>query len=137
MLPFYPPLKTLENLWFSGIFRRYETGILAMNGLTLFHSQFFFFFSIVPYIGGYKSLKNYNLCNSNKQWSTHYFTSLKILARLLYNSLICPTFNNLSFQKFWHSNPTQYIKVSSSIKGPTFGLKFRFYYLKKQQKTKE
>ena len=136
MLPFYSLLKTLEKLWFSGVFRRYKTGILAMNGLTLFHSQFVFF-SIVPYIGGYESLKNYDLCNSNKQWSTYYFTSLKILARLLCNSLIYPTFNNLSFQKFWHSNPTQYFEVLSSIKGPTFGLKFRFYYLKKQQKTKE
>ena len=27
------PLKTLENLWFSGVFRGYEMGTLTRNGL--------------------------------------------------------------------------------------------------------
>ena len=34
MFPFYLyPLKTPENLWFSGVFRGYKMGILARNGL--------------------------------------------------------------------------------------------------------
>ena len=33
MFPFYIPLKTTENLWFSGVFRGYKMGTLARNGL--------------------------------------------------------------------------------------------------------
>ena len=33
MFPFYTPLKTPENLWFSGVFRWYKMGTLARNGL--------------------------------------------------------------------------------------------------------
>ena len=33
MPPFYTPLKSPENLWFSGIFRGYKMGILVRNGL--------------------------------------------------------------------------------------------------------
>ena len=29
------PLKAPTNLWFSGVFRVYKTGILARNGLTI------------------------------------------------------------------------------------------------------
>ena len=32
-IPILYPLKTPENLWFSGVFRRYEMGTLAKNGL--------------------------------------------------------------------------------------------------------
>ena len=32
-VPILYPLKTLENLWFSGSFRGYEIGTLARNGL--------------------------------------------------------------------------------------------------------
>ena len=32
MFPFYP-LKTLENLWFSGVFRGYKMGTLGRNEL--------------------------------------------------------------------------------------------------------
>ena len=31
--PILEPLKTPENLWFSGVFRGYKMGILARNGL--------------------------------------------------------------------------------------------------------
>ena len=33
MFPFYTPLETPENLWFSGVFRRYKMGKLARNWL--------------------------------------------------------------------------------------------------------
>ena len=32
-VPILHPLKTPENLWFSGVFRRYKIGTLARNGL--------------------------------------------------------------------------------------------------------
>ena len=32
-VPISYPLKTLENLWFSGVFRGYEVGTLARNVL--------------------------------------------------------------------------------------------------------
>ena len=34
MFPFYTPLKTSENLWFSNIVRGYKMRSLARNGLT-------------------------------------------------------------------------------------------------------
>ena len=34
-IPVLYPLKTLENLWFSGVFRGYKFGTLAGNGLIL------------------------------------------------------------------------------------------------------
>ena len=34
-VPILYPLKTPENLWFSGVFRGYELGTLARNGLML------------------------------------------------------------------------------------------------------
>ena len=34
-VPILYPLKTPENLWFSGVFRGYEMGTLARNGLML------------------------------------------------------------------------------------------------------
>ena len=33
------PLKTPENLWFSGIFRGYKMGLLARNGLGNFTAK--------------------------------------------------------------------------------------------------
>ena len=33
-VPLQYPLKTLENQWFSDVFRRYRSGKLACNGLT-------------------------------------------------------------------------------------------------------
>ena len=36
MISILYPLKTPENLWFSGIFRGYKIGILARNGLNTY-----------------------------------------------------------------------------------------------------
>ena len=33
--PILYPLKTPENLWFSGVFRGYKMGTLARNGLSI------------------------------------------------------------------------------------------------------
>ena len=33
-VPVLYPLKTLENLWFFGVFRGYKMGTLARNGLS-------------------------------------------------------------------------------------------------------
>ena len=35
MFPFFIPLKTSENSWFSDVFREYRKGTLAWNGLIL------------------------------------------------------------------------------------------------------
>ena len=35
-VPILYPLKTSENLWFSGVFRGYKIGTLARNGLMPF-----------------------------------------------------------------------------------------------------
>ena len=34
-VPILYPLKTPENLWFSGVFRGYKMGTLARNGLKM------------------------------------------------------------------------------------------------------
>ena len=38
-VPILYPLKTPENLWFFGVFRRYKMGTLAKNGLCSFYKQ--------------------------------------------------------------------------------------------------
>ena len=35
-VPISYPLKTPENLWFSGVFRGYEMGTLTRNGLRIY-----------------------------------------------------------------------------------------------------
>ena len=37
--PILYPLKTPENLWFSGVFRGFKMGILARNGVHVFISD--------------------------------------------------------------------------------------------------
>ena len=34
MFPFYTPLETPENFWFSGVSKGYKMGTLARNGLS-------------------------------------------------------------------------------------------------------
>ena len=38
-VPLQYPLKTLENLWFSNVFRGYRSGTLVDNGLTALAKQ--------------------------------------------------------------------------------------------------
>ena len=48
-VPFLYPLKTLENLWFSDVFRGYRNGIWSWDGLN--HSR-----PMVPFFNSWKHL---------------------------------------------------------------------------------
>ena len=69
-VPFLYPLKTLENLWFSDVFRGYRNGTLAWKVLTHFSPVLCFEWKSVTgfYMKRKTGLKWINV-NINKNWT--------------------------------------------------------------------
>ena len=104
MFPFYTSLETSENLWFSGLSRRYKIGMLTSNGLSSIQTSLHCFS---------KKVFKHMIVKESKIWLplpggnfscihiSVFTTAYQFFITLCQNSFLCEYWQGINYQIKW------------------------------------